>query len=169
MSCHGARARGHGLGRRLRQSGQRWLVEGNIIDQTRRTGMRRDDEGGPSIEDPNIHVVRPKIAQLWAAAHDGIGTVAMAASPARSARGIASACDRSAGDSRTLRDDIARPSGSRRVGWTRISSGSARSRTSCRMHGHLLRVLLAEYRDVRLHDVEQDQAHRRDAVEMAGP
>ena len=80
-----------------------------------------------------------------------------------SARGSARATARSAGDRKTLREESARPSGSRTVGTATISTGRFRSATTRLDHRHLLRVLAAEVRAVRLDDAEQLGAHRRHA------
>ena len=92
-----------------------------------------------------------------------------ARAPASSARRRTGAAARSSGERWTLRDDIARPSGSRTVGWATTSIGIARSRAMLPDHEQLLGVLLAEVRPLGADEVEQDRDDRRDAVEVARP
>ena len=68
-----------------------------------------------------------------------------------------------------LRELIASPSASRTVGAATISTGIAQVGHHAADDGELLKVLLAEHRDVGLDDVEELGDDGRDALEMSGP
>ena len=91
------------------------------------------------------------------------------ASRVSSARGIARARTRSSVESRAFRDENASPSWSRAVSTTLISTGDVEVADELLHDSDLLRVLLAEPRDLRADEVEQLQADGRDAAEVAGP
>ncbi len=78
------------------------------------------------------------------------------------------AARRWSGDKRTLREDIARPSGSRTVSQGTISVGMSRSRARRADDLELLVVFEAEVGAVGLGDVEELGDHGGDALEVAG-
>ena len=87
----------------------------------------------------------------------------------RSRAGWRRARARSAGESRTFRDESARPSASRTVGTTRISRSRFRSRTICLTTATCCASFCPKNATRRADDREELDADGGDAAEMAGP
>ena len=83
--------------------------------------------------------------------------------------GATGAAARCSGVRWTLRDESARPSGSRTVGQAMTFVPMRQVARHLADDHHLLGVLLAEVRALRADQAEQDRDHGRDAVEVAGP
>ena len=134
-------------------------IERDVVDQAGRADADGGGEGR-RVERGDRDVVD---------AESGASRIARAVSgsPVASARGRASARARSSGESRTLRDERASPSSSRTVGITHELELELEVGDHPAQDVDLLRVLLAVEREVGPDDVEQLEADRRDAAEVA--
>ena len=130
------------------------------------------DEAGRADRDGRRRSLRPSASMI--SRYSGSRPASASSERARrgsrvcSARKIEAACVRSSGLSRAFRDETARPSASRTVGTTRISTSSGEIANQLPDHLGLLRVLAAEERLVGPDDLEQLEDDGRDAPEVAG-